>query len=101
VGYSLSVTPINQRGDEDDVGHTSTSSGLLRIEASQVRISPSSLKTDGGVTQMVLVAASRRSCRVEAKDGRVDVMGCIRLFYPNFAIFVVLGHKGSLVVSFL
>jgi hypothetical protein len=101
VGYGLSVAPINQRGDEDNVGHTSTSSGFLRIEASQVRISPSSLKTDGGVTQIVLVAASQRSCGDETKDGWVDVMGCIRLFYPNFAIFVVLGHKGSLVVSFL
>jgi hypothetical protein len=41
-----------------------------------------------------------RSRRNETEDGRVDVMCCIRLFYPNFAIFVVLGHKGSLVISF-
>jgi hypothetical protein len=27
-------------------------------------------------------------------------MGCIRLFYPNFVIFIVLDHKGSLVISF-
>jgi hypothetical protein len=27
-------------------------------------------------------------------------MGFIGLFYPNFAFFVVLGHKGSLVISF-
>jgi hypothetical protein len=27
-------------------------------------------------------------------------MGYIRLFYPNFIVFVVLGHKGSLVISF-
>jgi hypothetical protein len=37
---------------------------------------------------------------VEAKDGRVDATGCIRLFYPNFAIFFVLDHKGSLGISF-
>jgi hypothetical protein len=49
---------------------------------------------------MVHVALSRRSREDEAKDGRVDAMGCIRLFYPNFAIFVVLGHKSSLVISF-
>jgi hypothetical protein len=36
----------------------------------------------------------------EAEDGRVDAMGCIGLFYPNFAIFVILGHKSSLVISF-
>jgi hypothetical protein len=49
---------------------------------------------------MVHVALSRRSREDEAKDGRVDAMGCIGLFYPNFAIFVVLGHKSSLVISF-
>jgi hypothetical protein len=27
-------------------------------------------------------------------------MGCIRLFYPNFVIFIVLFHKVSLVISF-
>jgi hypothetical protein len=26
--------------------------------------------------------------------------GCNRLFYHNFAIFVILGHKDSLVISF-
>jgi hypothetical protein len=46
---------------------------------------------------MVHMALSQRSCEDEAKDGRVDAMGCIRLFYPNFAIFVVLGHRGILV----
>jgi hypothetical protein len=37
---------------------------------------------------------------VEAEDGRVDATVCIRLFYPNFVIFFVLGHKRSLVISF-
>jgi hypothetical protein len=37
---------------------------------------------------------------VEAEDGWVDAMGCIRLFYPNFAIFFILDHKGSLGISF-
>jgi hypothetical protein len=27
-------------------------------------------------------------------------MGCIGLFYPNFAVFIVLCHKGNLVISF-
>jgi extradiol dioxygenase family protein len=27
-------------------------------------------------------------------------MSCIRLVYPNFVVFFVLGHKGSLVISF-
>jgi hypothetical protein len=50
---------------------------------------------------MMHMASSWRSHGDEAKDGRVDATGCIRLFYPNFAIFIVLGHKGSLVISFL
>jgi hypothetical protein len=37
---------------------------------------------------------------VEAEDGRVDATGCMRLFYPNFVVFFVLAHKGSLVISF-
>jgi hypothetical protein len=49
---------------------------------------------------MVHVASSRKPRGEEAEDGRVDATGCIRLFYPNFAIFIVLGHKGSLVISF-
>jgi hypothetical protein len=82
------------------VGRTSRSSGLLHLEVSWARISQSSLKTSGGAMQMVHVALSRRSRGDEAKDGRVDAMGCIRIFYPNFAIFIVLGHKGSLVINF-
>jgi hypothetical protein len=46
---------------------------------------------------MVHVGSSRRSRGVETEDGRVDVMDCIRLFYPNFAIFIVLGSRGILV----
>jgi hypothetical protein len=82
------------------VGHVSRSSGLLHLEVSQARVSWSSLKTGGVTVRMVHVPSSQRSCGDEAKDGRVDAMGCIRLFYPNFAIFIVLGHKGSLVISF-
>jgi hypothetical protein len=49
---------------------------------------------------MVHMALSWRSHGDEAKDGWVDVTGCIRIFYLNFIIFIVLGHKGSLVISF-
>jgi hypothetical protein len=63
---------------------------------SLARVSQSSLKTDGGAARMVHVASSRRLFGDEAEDGWVDAMGCIILFYPNFVIFVVLGHKRSL-----
>jgi hypothetical protein len=82
------------------VRYASRYSGFLRLEASQARVSQSSLKTGGGTTWMVHVVSSWRSCGDEAKDRRVDAMGCIRLFYFNFAVFIVLGHKGSLVISF-
>jgi hypothetical protein len=49
---------------------------------------------------MVHVASSQRSCGDEVEDGRVDATGCIGLFYPNFVVFFVLGHKGSLFISF-
>jgi hypothetical protein len=50
---------------------------------------------------MVHVASLWRLCGDEAEDRRVDATGRIRLFYTNFAIFVVLGHKGTLVISFI
>jgi hypothetical protein len=80
--------------------HASRSNGWLRLEASHARISQSSLKTGGGVAWMVHVASSRRSRGDEAEDGRVDVMGCIEFFYPNFVVFIVLDHKNGLVISF-
>jgi hypothetical protein len=101
VGYDLLVMPQNRWEDEDDAGHALTSSDLLYLEVSWARVSQSSLKTGRGATQMVHVALSRRLCGDEAEDGWVDAMGCIELLYPNFAIFIVLGCKGSLVISFL
>jgi hypothetical protein len=49
---------------------------------------------------MVHMASSRRSSGDKAEDGCVNAIGCIRFFYPNFTVFVVLGHKGSLVINF-
>jgi hypothetical protein len=100
VSYGLSVAPQNRREDEDDVGHASRSSGLIHLEASRVRVFQSSLKTGGGATQMMHMASSRRSHEDEAEDDQVGVTGCIRLFCPNYIVFVVLDHKGSLVISF-
>jgi hypothetical protein len=37
---------------------------------------------------MVHVALLRRSRGDEAEDGQVDAMCCIRLFYPNFVVFL-------------
>jgi hypothetical protein len=46
---------------------------------------------------VVHVASPRRSREDEAEDRRVDVTGCIELFYPYFVIFIVLGARGILV----
>jgi hypothetical protein len=46
---------------------------------------------------MVHVALSQRSHRDGAEDRRVDATCCIRLFYPNFVVFIVLDPKGILV----
>jgi hypothetical protein len=100
VDYGLSVVPQNQREDEDGVRHASRSSGLLHLKVSRARISQSSLKIGRGVAQMVHVASTQRSCGDKVKNRRVNVTGCIGLVYLNFAIFMVLGHKGSLVISF-
>jgi hypothetical protein len=80
--------------------HVLRSDGLLRLEASHARVSQSSLKTGGGVMTGGERDIITEEHRVEAKDGRVTAMGCIGLFYLNFTIFFVLGHKGSLIISF-
>jgi hypothetical protein len=49
---------------------------------------------------MVHMASSQRLHRDEDEDERVNATGCIRLCYPNFTIFIVLGHKNTLVISF-
>jgi hypothetical protein len=49
VGFGLSVAPQNQRR-EVGVGHTSRSSGLLRVEVSLTSVSQSGLKTGQGAT---------------------------------------------------
>jgi hypothetical protein len=100
VRYGLSVVPQNRQEDEDGAGHVSRSSGLLRLEVSRARVSQSSLKTSGDASRMVHMALSWRSHRDEAEGGQVDAMSYIRLFYPNFVVFIVLGHKDNLVISF-
>jgi hypothetical protein len=100
VGYGLSVVPQNRWEDEDGAGHALRSSGLLHLKASLARVSQSSLKTSEGAAWMVHVESTWRSRGDELEDGRVDATGCIGLFYFNFVVFIVLGHKRSLVISF-
>jgi hypothetical protein len=68
------------------VRHTSRSSDLLHVEASRTRVFQSGLKTGGGVT---------------TGGGQIDVMDCIRPFYPKVVIFIELGPKGIVFFSLL
>jgi hypothetical protein len=49
AGFGLSVAPQNRRR-EVSAGHVLRSSGLLHMEESMARVSPSGLKTGGGAT---------------------------------------------------
>jgi hypothetical protein len=97
VGNSLSVAPQNRQENEDGMGHVSRSSDLLRLEASRARVFQSGLKIGGGAVWMIHLASSRRLCRVESEDRRVDATGYIGSFYPNLDIFIVLGSSFILV----
>jgi hypothetical protein len=101
AGYSLSVAPQNRWEDNSVQG---TCRGLVVCFTwKQVMLGFLSLASRLTEAQrwVVHVASSRRLRRVEAEDGWVDAMGYIGLFYPNFAIFFVLCHKGSLVIIFI
>jgi hypothetical protein len=93
VGYATKLME-----DEGDVRHMSRSTSLLHLEASLAKVSQSGIKTSGGTAQMEHVTSSWSLCGVQAEDGRVNATGCIRLFYPNFVIFIILDPRGILVV---
>jgi hypothetical protein len=97
AGYDLSVAPQNQREDKDGMGHVSRSNGLLRVDASRVRVSQSGLKTTGGVMWMVHVSSSWRSRRDQVEDRHVDAMGCVRSCYPYFVVFIISSPRDILV----
>jgi hypothetical protein len=46
----------------------------------------------------VHVARLRRSREDQVEEGHVDAMGCIRLCYSYFAVFIVLGPRSILVI---
>jgi hypothetical protein len=49
MSFDLLIAPQNRRR-EVGAGHTSRSSGLLRVEVSPTRVCQSGLKTGGGAT---------------------------------------------------
>jgi hypothetical protein len=66
---------------------------LLYLKASRARVSYFASKLAEEGRWVVHVASSWRSREDEVKDGQIDVMGYIRLFYPYFTIFIVLGPR--------
>jgi hypothetical protein len=50
---------------------------------------------------VVHVPQSRRLHRSQVEDGWVDAMGCVELCYPCFAIFILLGPRGIVVIFIL
>jgi hypothetical protein len=72
------------------MGHALKSSGLLLLKASQVRVYHFISKLTEERQQVVHVTLSRRSGEDEVEDERIDATGCIRVFYPYFAVFVIL-----------
>jgi hypothetical protein len=34
----------------------------------------------------------------QVEDGRIDAMGCVGPCYPTFAVFIVLGPRGIVVI---
>jgi hypothetical protein len=51
--------------------------------------------------RVVHVAPSWRLHRIQVEDGQVDAMGCVRPCYPCFAVFILLGPSGIVVISLL
>jgi hypothetical protein len=79
------------------VGHTSSSTSLLHVEASRGRVSWSGLKTGGGTTTCGARDTIVEVHEDQVEDRRVDATGCIGSFYPKIVVFYVLGARGILV----
>jgi hypothetical protein len=76
----------------------SRSSGLLRVEASLVRVSQSGLKTGGGATAggargTIVEVASKSSSR---RMGQYDELR--RTLLSCFSIFILFGPRGIVVI---
>jgi hypothetical protein len=48
--------------------------------------------------RVVHVAPSWRSYEDQVENGRVDALGCVRVCYPYFVIFILLGYMGIFVI---
>jgi hypothetical protein len=70
--------------DEDGTGHASRSRSLLHMEASQDRVFQSSLKTSRGSMTGGARDTIVKVRRIQAEDGRIDVMDYIGPFYHCF-----------------
>jgi hypothetical protein len=60
-------------------------------------------KTDGGrstrdTRQDLAACFAWRLRRRQVEDGQVNMMGCVRLYYPTFVVFNVLGTRGIVVI---
>jgi hypothetical protein len=67
------------------------------VKASRVRISESGIKTVEGVRRVVHVAPSRRLCRRQFEDERVNATGYVGHCHPCFTVFLVLGPRDILI----
>jgi hypothetical protein len=97
VSFRLSVAPQNRRR----ATVWDTRRDLAPCFAWQkVRLGFPSLTSRLAEAQrrVVHVAPSRRLCRVEAEDGRIDAMGCVGPCYHCFAVFFLLDPMGIVVI---
>jgi hypothetical protein len=67
------------------------------IESSRAMVSQFVSKLAVEWWRVMHVASSWMPREDKVKDGWVDATGYIKLFYPNFAVFIVLGPMGILV----
>jgi hypothetical protein len=79
------------------VGHVSRSSSLLHVEEVGLTFPCLASRLAEAQRRVVHVAPSQRLRRVQAKNGWVDVTGCVGPFYPRIMIFYVLGPRGIVV----
>jgi hypothetical protein len=99
VGYGLTVARQNRR---EDAMMLDTHRDLAACFTwKQVELGFSSLATRLAEARLWVmhVAPSRRLHRVEVKDRWVDATGCVGPCYPCFAIFILLGPRGIVVIK--
>jgi hypothetical protein len=74
---------------------------LLHLKQAGLGFPSLTSKLVEALPRVVRVTSSHMLRRDEVEDGWIDVLSCVRSFYPKISVFYVLYRRGNLIFSIL